>query len=52
MKKLSGSVCELIQNYILNETMDQDTFDEELDELSAYYNDVHSGIDHYYSGLE
>ena len=51
MANMKRVVEELIENYISGD-IDQDEFDERLDIISAYRNDVCSGMDYYYSNLE
>ena len=47
-----GYVDTLIAEWILDETMDQDDFDERLDKISIYFNGIYEGVDQYYLGIE
>lgn len=47
-----GYVDTLIAEWILDETMDQDDFDERLDNISIYFNGIYEGVDQYYLGIE
>ena len=47
-----GYVDTLIAEWILDETMDQDDFDERLDNVSIYFNGIYEGVDQYYLGIE
>ena len=47
-----GYVDTLIAEWILDESMDQDDFDERLDKISIYFNGIYEGVDQYYLGIE
>ena len=48
--KLSETVSGLLLDWAMGE-IDQDGFDEALDELAEYNNDVHSSVDSYLAGI-